>query len=233
MKDSDCKDGQLVVRQTNNIIPNWTIHGVINDTEQNSDMFEWEAASIGNVEITSIFQDTATPIQDLGSFSVSLSLTIIKPTGEITEETGIWGSYMGFIGSPTVYNWKQTLQPVDVDFSKITVHERDLGNSSNSCWFPGSQYSKDLQVDGSSWTVKNGNIWEPDQVGWKEEAVIYYRQEALNGRVNLPCEGILSQVMEVVLPSGNITYIQNILKVVIEGQNLVGSGRAGQYVTGP
>lgn len=85
----------------------------------------------------------------------------------------------------TVGRWRQTLHPPaddpTFDFSGETVQESDApGPHSDTCWFDKSAFGKRDTITGGTWTVKAGNVWEFDSVGWlvrpqESDAVDYYR----------------------------------------------------------
>ena len=130
----------------------------------------------------------------------------------------------------TVGEWKGKLLPADVDFSGITVVEIQVGPSADGCWFPGSSWDQ-AGLSGGTWQIDGNNEYkgisqndsDADSVGWKPDAVGYYRNA---GRV--PCEAVTKQAMEVVPHTGpNVRYTTQDLRSGINPQDVY-SERDGQ-----
>ena len=167
----------------------------------------------GTVRITVTFQCSTTG----QSVSTSMTVTVKIPTGETTASNG-WGTGT----AATIHRWQQTLLPTTVDFSGLSVTERDGGSGSDGCHFVGSAFAPFTAITGGTWAVGTGNKWGDDFVGWFTTAVTYYRAQ---GRA--PCSNTFSQAMDVITPSGNLNYTNNTLGGTI-GVTTVGSTRAGQ-----
>lgn len=136
------------------------------------------------------------------------------PTGEMTQSAG-WYS-----GDTSVHLWNQTLQ--GGSFGGRSVKEQDPGGGGpDTCWFPGSIVGRSESLTGGTWSVGADNRWGPDGVGWKHEAVLYYR-----GQGRDPCETQFWQRMVISSPGGDVPYVTNLLRMGITSIG-VWSERAG------
>ena len=142
------------------------------------------------------------------------------PTGETTAThgwgTGIWA---------TAHQWRQRLTPTNRRFDSCQVTEVDAGGGTDSCHFAGSTFAPFTALSGGTWPVGASNFWGDDTVGWKTNAVTYYRAQ---GRA--PCGFSLNQSMRVVRSGGNVAYKANVLSAQI-GVTTVSSNRDGHPVS--
>ncbi len=117
-----------------------------------------------------------------------------------------------------------TLTPSNVDFSGIQVIERDPGGGTDECWFDGSYYPPaDFLTVTGPWTVNAENKYGMDTVGFKPQAVVYYRNAG-----KAPCLSTVTAMMDVVIPGGdNINYAQNPMSAKI-GEDYVENMRDGK-----
>ena len=57
-----------------------------------------------------------------------------------------------------------------------------------SCWFSESDYPMVEGVSGAEWTVRSGNLWWHDHVGYYDTGVIlYYREQREERDLSMPC----------------------------------------------
>jgi len=139
---------------------------------------------------------TLTYTYDGEDCSDNVTISIKKPTGESPAWLG-WPQNQNL---QTIGAWSGKLEPSTVDFSGISVTEKQVGAASDSCWSTGSIYAP-MGLTGGTWVVGSGNVWKIDCVGWFESAVIYYRS-----RGSAPCGWTAVQQMEIVSSAGNINY---------------------------
>lgn len=154
-----------------------------------------------------------------GQTGSSLSGDCVIPSGENT-------SWIGWDSPSTFGKWRGTLTPSNVDFSGRTVKEQDGAQGDDTCWWPQSQYPKQLSLTpGEDWVVHADNHWQADSIGWSPVCIIYYRNQ---GRA--PCEVTRLQKMIIDCPSGWVEYKQNWLKTGFTRLNVF-SERDGQRET--
>jgi hypothetical protein len=141
-----------------------------------------------------------------------------KPTSETTAFSG-WDD----AHSEAAYGlWTQTLLPASPSLAGRTVFETDPGGGTDTCWTNTSIFDPHTHVTGGQWTVGSGNTWGPDQVGFQEAAVPYYRQ---HGRA--PCAASFPQLMVIGCLTGPpIVYQTNTLGAGITSTTVT-SIRAG------
>src|SRR5262245_22388242 len=156
--------------------------------------------------------------------SATKTVEVRKPTDEVS--TFVRWKPINF----TVGEWRGKLLPADVDFSGITVVEIQVGPSADGCWFPGSSWDQ-AALSGGTWQIDGNNEYkgisqndsDADSVGWKPDAVRYYRNAGRS-----PCEAVSKQAMEVVPHTGpNVRYTTQDLRSGINQQDVY-SERDGQ-----
>jgi hypothetical protein len=148
----------------------------------------------------------------------SIRITVIKPYEETLP--GKWDSDPDWV---TSYLWWMRATPLNEDFSHLEVYERDYAKPYDGCYFKNSAipYNPGCSVAGGTWSIRPGNGYGFDAVGWKKDAVLYYRSHS-----RAPCNFTSFQEMVARLPetSKELPYARNTLKGLIENQR-VGSQR--------
>ena len=180
--------------------------------------YGWNQASSFQVTLTVTDSDgqtgtAGTTINVIGSCPL--------PTGESTAPAG-WDALDG-----TEYQWVQTLNPSQTDFTGKTIKETDAGGVIDTCW---SSSSALPQVTGITslqsarqWIVAPGNEWGFDEVRSTPAAVAYYRQTN-----RAPCSFTVHQQMMMSCPDGTFQPYGSVNTLIgIIQQNSVTSCRAG------
>jgi hypothetical protein len=139
------------------------------------------------------------------------------PTGEVTQP----GSWRDAYGEPGEFDWHQTL--LGGVFTNRAVMELDPGGGTDTCYFEQSQIAWSGRVSGGYWTTTPGGTWGPDAVGWKLNAILYYRREN-----KAPCSAIFDQLMLIECNGRWYQYRRNTLQANL-GVITLSSERAGQY----
>ena len=170
------------------------------------------------------------------------SLQWTTPDGKFTEnsdwlaellpqsETTAFQGWAKSISQATMGEWQQTIALQSVAYKGVTVQESNPGGGGpDTCWFSGSKYTPFNSITGGTWTVKKGNIWGFDYVGYFQGPVTYYRAK---GRA--PCGTKFPQQMQIKYATGDPKFYNygtvNILGGKI-GTKTVTSIRAGQSKT--
>jgi len=147
----------------------------------------------------------------------SLTITCKLPTGETATNNG-WSGSAGL--------WNQTLAPSTKNFSGRTVTEQDPGGGGpDTCWFSGSTFAAFTAITGGSWTVASGNTYGPDNVGYSDGAITYYRAQQ-----RAPCSTTFSQRMVINCANQNTAYATNTLGAGI-GVTTISSTKNGSTVS--
>lgn len=175
-----------------------------------------------------VLTSSGTPYFAIANISVTfLCGGLLLPTGETTAFDG-WDP-----STVTIGKWKQTLSSTAVDFigpvnfAGRMTQEADTGDSSDTCYFPGSAVPPSAGLTGGTWNVNADNTWGDDFVGFSSGIVTYYR---LQGRV--PCGATHHQQMTMSCPDGSFQAYGpiNTLKFTFTGTT-VSSVRAGSTAT--
>jgi len=163
---------------------------------------------------------------DHGRFSWNKS-QCDKPSAEQTNSMG-WGTFYPW---RTAHDFYQTLTPLGFNFGGRLVTEADAGGGSDGCHFPESEFPPwtSIRQPYPSWFVGTDNRWGPDQIGWHEDAVDYYKIERPERGLPMPCGNQLYQRMSIYCTAGWKPYRVNVLECSI-GINWVTSSRDGLEV---
>lgn len=146
-----------------------------------------------------------------------------KPTSEITTHIG-WHT-----SSPLRGVAKYLMHLIGPSsYTGMNVEERNVSAAGevDSCYFSGSKFAPQLSHSGSWWPVTLGDEWGPDNVGWQETHIRYYRGKD-GGRVRYPCDTRINQPMYIDMGSGWVQYRTNWLRLEIVSATQVANSRDG------
>jgi hypothetical protein len=188
-------------------------------------------------KVADTFNATWTSPHSTMQFTFDITVPVVRPDHETTAFEK-WSPEF-----PTVGEWKQTLVPPSsdptFDFSGESVQEQVGGAGEDTCHVDTSPFPPRLTITGGppdGWPVKSGNVWEPDQVGWKPDAVTYYRNHrSTTLEFSGSCSFTIQQQMTIKAPSDDTTSNNmygavNALRGTIEYAQVI-SERAGMSMT--
>lgn len=120
--------------------------------------------------------------------NASMEVQCQVPSSEVT----ITGGWHSDILRSTKFQWNMTLGPLSTNFAGRQVTEETPlpSTGQDTCWLQGSQKDPFDKVTGSTWTVRSGNTWGPDSIGYSVVQVDFYRAQ---GRA--PCSTRFTQQM--------------------------------------
>jgi hypothetical protein len=187
-------------------------------------------------KVADTFNATWTAPDGAAQFTFNITVPVVRPDHEITVFLDWWPD------NPRIGEWQQTLVPPSsdptFDFSGETVQEQVGGAGEDTCWFDNSKFDPMLAVTGANWTVQPGNVWKPDEVGWKRDAVTYYRNPTPPPDPPppspIPCGFTIQQQMTIRAPSDGTTFNKYGAVNVLDGEitrKKVTSKRAGNRMT--
>ena len=171
--------------------------------------YKWKAHN--NKTITNMISDTFNATWQALDSTLPLTFNIEVPEVRPARETTLFVDW--WPADQTIGRWRQTLHPPaddpTFDFSGESVQESDApGMHSDTCWFLGPAFMKADRITGGKpggWTVKAGNVWEFDSVGWlvrpqESDAVDYYRAPQFGEPARAPCGNRFPQLMLIKAP---------------------------------
>lgn len=204
--------------------------GSVNTTSDNTDNSGRTAFSLWGGWGAGAVTVRAKAVVNGKSYSDTATVSVVKPTGEVT-------GFLGFNAPNGQWHARLTPSASDVNFSGLQVTERAGGvqpGQGDYCWYLGNPQKygpfESVTTPGATWTVGTGNWWDSgghvDQVGYGGTLVAYWRSL---GRA--PCRTSFTQHMDVAVPGGgnanDVYYATNELSAGIQATT-VSSGRGGQ-----
>ena len=118
------------------------------------------------------------------------------------------------------------MTPTDIDFSSLTVRERDGTGSHDGCWYDGSGRPKYEYLAGPyyTWPVGANNWWGNDWLSWGDDDITFYRNNPPSpANPSAPCCTNIAQIMDIVNEEGCGDYADDMLTLWIKTTKIAAS----------